>query len=293
MSLQDGQISSHAFLFADPAAHSLSPYMHRAAFIYAGLSGDYEAIRVVPNDLQQAVEGLKQPHIIGANLSLPHKEKVLPFLDDLTVAARSIGAVNTIINKQGYLLGDNTDAAGLLASLKETGLTEMKKQSAILIFGAGGAARAAVYTALISMQKNVYIVNRTLSRAQVVAMDFNTISDIAQAKAIALSEVPWKDIGLVINSSSVGLDTLEESPIPDFYFTKLVNCVGVYDMIYKPLETRLMLEARAAGLKAENGLGMLAHQARLGFEAWTSIKVPNYIFIDALNQQINKQFEVK
>ena len=258
-----------AFLFANPAAHSRSPAMHNAAFRVAGFNAVYQARQVLPEDLAAAIASLRAPDVLGANLSLPHKEAVLPLLDELTPAARAIGAVNTVINRGGVLLGDNTDAPGFLAALRQVGAPVGGNA---VVLGAGGAARAAVW-ALISEGWNVRIVNRTPQKAAALTEDLGGL-------ACTLDTVPWPETGLIVNASSAGLDAPEQSPLPDF--PPLAPGALVYDMVYKPAETRLMQGARAAGYRAENGLGMLAQQARLAFLAWTGADVPIRVFLEAL-----------
>ncbi|WP_420898761.1 shikimate dehydrogenase [Deinococcus wulumuqiensis] len=269
-----------AFLYADPAAHSLSPRMHRAAFAWAGLSGSYEAERVSPAELPAALARLRTPSVLGANLSLPHKETALPLLDRLSDAARTIGAVNTVIHRDGELHGDNTDAPGLLRALEDAGLTaHLGAADRVVVLGAGGAARAATYAA-VALGLEVWVVNRTPARARALAASWQ---GGGQVRAAELDEVPWAQVGLVINSSSAGLDRPDETPLPDFDFGRLPSRAGVYDMVYQPRRTRLLRDAQAAGLPAENGLGMLAHQARLAFAAWTGADVPVSVFLKALN----------
>ncbi|MFC4425419.1 shikimate dehydrogenase [Deinococcus navajonensis] len=270
-----------AFLFADPAGHSLSPRMHRAAFAYAGLNGHYEARRVPAEGLAEAVAGLRRQGVLGANLSLPHKETVVALLDDLSPAARAIGAVNTVIHRQGRLLGDNTDAPGLLQALSDAGYS-WRKGAEVAVLGAGGAARAAVYTAALGRQR-VWILNRTRDRADELAAAWAGQGAEVEVRATDLHDLPWSRVSLIINASSAGLNAPEETPLPGFDFSLLPAGALVYDMVYKPDETRLMREARSAGVKAENGLGMLAHQARLAFCAWTGCDVPVEVYLQALN----------
>ncbi|MGY2894481.1 shikimate dehydrogenase [Deinococcus sp. UYEF24] len=258
-----------AFLFANPAAHSRSPAMHNAAFGVAGLNAVYQAIRVTPDELPAAIASLRAPDVLGANLSLPHKEAALPLLDELSPAARAIGAVNTIINRSGVLVGDNTDAPGFLEALREAGAPVGGNA---VVLGAGGAARAAVW-ALISEDWNVRVVNRTTEKAVALTQDLGGL-------ACTLDTVPWPEIGLIVNASSAGLDAPEQSPLPGM--PEIAPGALVYDMVYKPLDTRLMRDARAAGYHAENGLGMLAQQARLAFLAWTGTDVPIRVFLEAL-----------
>lgn len=274
-----------AYLYADPAAHSLSPRMHTAAFRHAGLSGSYEARRVTPAELPAALEDLRRPGVLGANLSLPHKEAAVPWLDDLTPAARAIGAVNTVINRQGNLIGDNTDAPGLSHALTDVGaggVGDRRWPGAVVVLGAGGAARAAVYTSLILLERDVFIVNRTHRRAAELAAGWAAADADHHVEATTEPAVPWQDVRLVINASSAGLGAPEETPLDAAYLKLLPDSALVYDMVYKPAETRLMRDARAVGLRAENGLGMLAHQARLAFCAWTGQDVPAEVFVGAL-----------
>ncbi|CAM3910152.1 shikimate dehydrogenase [Deinococcus frigens] len=259
----------HAALFADPAAHSLSPQMHRAAFAHAGIDGDYTARRVLAAELPEAVAGLRQPGNLGANLSLPHKQAVLALLDELTPAARAIGAVNTIVHKDGRLRGDNTDAPGFLAALADA---DAPTGGLSVVLGAGGAARAAVY-ALRGAGHEVLIVNRTHARAQALAAELG-------GRAAWPETAPWSAVTLLVNASSAGLDVPQDSPLA--IFPALDPRALVYDMVYRPAETCLLREARVAGLRAENGLGMLAHQAQLAFAAWTGADVPVAVFLEAL-----------
>lgn len=269
-----------AYLYADPAGHSLSPAMHAAAFAWAGLGGEYQARRVTPAELPAQIAALRAPGVLGANLSLPHKEAVLPLLDELSEAARQIGAVNTVIHRAGRLRGDNTDAPGLRCALEDAGLSTLP--GAAVVLGAGGAARAAVHALLGGLGREVYVVNRTPERAQALVAAWENPASPPQVRAASQEEVPWEVVGLLINASSAGLGAPEESPLPDFDFGRLPSGAGVYDMVYQPRETRLLREARAGGLRAENGLGMLAHQARLAFLAWTGVEVPVGVFLEAL-----------
>ncbi|MBZ9713027.1 shikimate dehydrogenase [Deinococcus multiflagellatus] len=279
MNVPDAAAPLHAYLFADPAAHSLSPRMHAAAFHAAGLGGTYEARRVPAAELGAALASLRAPGVLGANLSLPHKEAALPLLDDLSAAARAIGAVNTVVHRDGRLHGDNTDAPGLLAALDDAGFDWTPGAQAVVL-GAGGAARAAVYAALVLGEQKVWVVNRTPARAQALAQSFPA-PDRPVAAAPA-ADVPWAEISLVINASSAGLDAPDQTPLDAAFLARLPAHALVYDMVYKPRDTRLMRDARALGLKAENGLGMLAHQARLAFAQWTGAEVPVSVFVEAL-----------
>ncbi|ULH16865.1 shikimate dehydrogenase [Deinococcus sp. KNUC1210] len=245
--------------------------MHNAAFGHAGIDAHYEAVRVPPDQLATYIQTLRQPDVLGANLSLPHKEAVLPLLDSLSPAAQMIGAVNTVINRDGQLHGDNTDAPGFLAALASAG---DGGRGGAVVLGAGGAARAAVW-ALRSQGRQVWVVNRTHAKALDLTCELG-------GTACGLEAVPWPLTDLIVNASSAGLSDAAQSPLPGFRFSELSPAALVYDMVYKPAETRLMHDARAAGLRAENGLEMLAQQARLAFTAWTGVEVPIRVFLDAL-----------
>ena len=260
---------TRAFLFANPAAHSRSPAMHNAAFAVAGIVALYEARQVSAEQLPDAIASLRGPDVLGANLSLPHKEAVLGLLDELTPAARAIGAVNTVINRRGHLIGDNTDAPGFLAALQMAG---DDGEGAAVVLGAGGAARAAVW-ALRSRGRQVHVVNRTHEKAVALTRELGGV-------AAHQGQLDWSRMSLIVNASSAGLDAPGESPLTPL--PALGTGALIYDMVYKPAETRLMHEARAAGYRAENGLGMLAHQARLAFLAWTGADVPIEVFLTAL-----------
>lgn len=254
--------------------------MHNAAFAVAGLDALYEARQVSAEQLPGAIASLRERGVLGANLSLPHKETVLGLLDELTPAARAIGAVNTVINRQGRLIGDNTDAPGFLEALRSAG---DDGQGDAVVLGAGGAARAAVW-ALRSQGRQVYVVNRTHEKAVLLTRQLGGTPQ----QTTFLEAVQWPpiNISLIVNASSVGLDDPEATPLPNipYPYPGMPNPL-IYDMVYKPAETRLMREARAAGYRAENGLSMLAQQARLAFLAWTGSDVPIEVFLSALSAE--------
>ncbi|MFC6591025.1 shikimate dehydrogenase [Deinococcus lacus] len=247
-------MTARAFLFADPVAHSLSPRLHAAAFAWAGLDGVYQAVRVAPCELPVALRRLKEPGTLGANLSLPHKEVACSLLDRLSDAAGQIGAVNTVIRlPDGRLLGDNTDAPGLVAALQAARLDSGCRA---VVLGAGGAARAAVY-ALSSPRSSgglgmeVTVINRRPERAEALAAAWPGRPVVAALRRT----VAWEDIDLLVNATSAGLST-GESPLPDFDWLRLPRHAGVYDMVYgRP--TQFLQEAGAAGLRAE-GVGHVA-----------------------------------
>ncbi|MCS6868059.1 MAG: shikimate dehydrogenase [Thermus sp.] len=237
-----------------PVAHSLSPAMHRYALESLGLPGRYEAwetpLEALPERLAQVRQGFR-----GVNLTLPLKEAALPLLDWVAPEARAMGAVNTVLSLEGRLFGFNTDAPGFLAALRAGGIPLV---GPALVLGAGGAARAVAY-ALKGAGLRVWVWNRTPERAQ------------ALAEALGLEAVPLErapEARLLVNATSVGLGDPEATPLPPELFPQEGAAV---DLVYRPLWTRFLREARARGLKVQTGLPMLAWQGALAFRIWTGL----------------------
>lgn len=259
-----------AYLFASPVAHTLSPVMHRAAFAYAGLSGDYLAEEVTPAALQDRLCHLHGDDL-GANLSLPHKEAAFSLLSVLSPEAQAIGAVNTVVCTPRGLVGYNTDAIGLHRALNDI----HANRRCVVILGAGGAARAALY-ALYSLGQppiEVFVVNRSLERALALAMVWRGI------QVSTLSAIPWERVTLVINTSSAQLHGAASPTIP---WNKTPTEALLYDMVYSPPHTDLIRVAQVSGKKAVCGLSMLAYQAQEAFALWTGDRVPAKVFMQAL-----------
>ena len=249
---------TRAFLFAHPAKHSLSPPMHNAALTALGIAATYVARDVAPSDLRAALEDLRTSGAWGANLSIPHKEQALEWLDAVSDDARDIGAVNTVVVKNAALHGCNTDGLGFMRSLEEAGLTSVVGLE-VLILGAGGAARGVGY-ALKAAGADVAIWNRTPTRAQRLAAEFGlkAVSDAALEPRVRAAQ-------LLVNTTAVGLEDAHSSPLPDGW---LPHQGWVCDIVYRPLETKLLRDAAQAGLQTVDGLGMLVHQGALALELW-------------------------
>ena len=256
-----------AVLFAHPAGHTVSPAMHRAAFAAAGVAGSYEALDVPPADLPAAVAVLRRPPWWGANVTVPHKTAVVPLLDELTPAARRLGAVNTIVRQGDRLVGDNTDLPGFARAL--AGLPVVLPRAIALVVGAGGAARAVV-AALSDAGARVALHNRSRARATALlealglpAIDLLDDADLAEAVA---------GCDLLVQTTTVGMaGGPPGSPLPA---GALPRRGAVVDLIYRPTRTPLVAAAQAAGLTVQNGLPMLVHQGALAFEAWTGVAAP-------------------
>lgn len=253
-----------------PVEHSLSPAMHNAAFEALGLKWVYLPLPVPPKRVGDAVHGLPALGFAGANVTVPHKQSVIPYLDRLTPAAQAIGAVNTIIvEEDGQLTGDNTDAAGFVTDLQEAGIEPASWRP--LLLGSGGAARAAAYALGTAGVTPVHILARAPSRAEAMAKELEQAAglqftvgclpdDVAQAAETA---------NLVINATSVGMSPhVDASPWPDV--VPFRPEMAAYDLVYNPAETRFLQQARGAGARAIGGLGMLVHQGAAAFRLWTN-----------------------
>ena len=250
-----------------PVRHSLSPLIHNISFRRQDLNLRYVALEVEPEDLRAAVRGLPAMRFLGANVTIPHKAAVLELMDTLSEAAGAARAVNTIVCRSGRLHGDNTDIAGFLSPLSDYRL----RGSKMVILGAGGAARAAAYGLLMTHAPEVlYLAARRITQAEALAADLAT-----HDKAGAVACVPIDEAGehvrsarLVINTTPVGMDPRHDATpwraADDFNSDQVV-----YDLVYRPLETRLLREARQAGATVIGGLEMFVHQAAAAYVQWT------------------------
>jgi len=268
-----------------PVEHSLSPAMHNAAFAALGLNWVYVPLPVPPGALEAAVKGLAALGFRGANVTVPHKQAVMPYLDELTEAARAIGAVNTIIVRDGRLTGDNTDAEGFIRALREGGFKP--QGSSVMVLGAGGAARAVVYALLSSGTTEVRVLNRTYERAVTLVEDFGKLFPQVELKPLplnsqALAEAAG-DSSLLVNATSVGMwPHVEESPWPEEL--PFPSHLTVFDLVYNPQKTKLLRQAEAAGARIISGLGMLLHQGARAFELWTRRKPHLHIMRESLQK---------
>jgi len=260
-----------ACLLGQPVAQSLSPTLHNAAFRAAGVDATYGLCETAPADLAAAVERLRSPLCLGANVTAPHKQAVLPLLDDISEAAQALGAVNTIVPTPGGLFGDNTDALGLARWLRLEGIDVGGRPA--LVLGAGGAARAAVWALAELGAARVSVLNRTPQRAaEVVAAlaPFHPPTRLVCAELEVAARPPAEACAVVINATSLGHHGSAPSVHPSWYSP---GSVGI-ELVYNPPLTGFMQAARAAGARVENGLGMLIHQAALAFERWTGQPAP-------------------
>ncbi len=260
-----------------PVGHSKSPAMHNAAFQAAGIDGFYALLPVHPSRVDEAVRGLRALGFRGANVTVPHKQAVIPHLDELTPEARAIGAVNTIIvEARDRLIGTNTDAWGFARDLEALGLkwaTLTGKYA--LILGAGGSARAVAY-ALASRHIRVHIVARRPEQAQALAQ---ALAPYLPDRGL-IQPHPWSQLAdlapmveLIVNCTPVGMTPhTDVSPWPDHIPFQPHQVL--YDLVYNPRRTRLMAQAKAHGARAWGGLGMLVFQGARAWELWTGYPAP-------------------
>ena len=259
-------------VIGDPVEHTVSPAMHNAAFKALGLDYIYLPFRVPPRHLAAAVQGMRALSIRGLNVTIPYKVKVIPLLDEIDPPARSIGAVNVIVNDSSVLKGHNTDAEGFMRALKEHSV-EVRGKTAVIL-GSGGAARAVCF-ALSAAGAGLIILNRTSGRAARLVGDImKTAGHPAEAMPLYRQNITiaLNKAHILVNTTSVGM-----SPEPGETLVK-GDLIGpqhtVVDIVYNPVETRLLKEAAKAGAATVNGLDMLVWQGALAFEKWTGQKAP-------------------
>ncbi|AOH55788.1 shikimate dehydrogenase [Peribacillus muralis] len=254
-------------VMGDPIAHSMSPDIHNDAFEKENIEAVYHHFHVTKEGLQDAVKGMKALGIEGFNITIPHKAAIIPFLDEVDELALAIGAVNTVVNKNGRFIGYNTDGKGFLKSLCDEISGDIKAKKTLVI-GAGGAARAIYFTLVNEGVKQVDIANRTKERAAELVSDC-PYDKISKALSIIEAEQSLSQYDLIIQTTSSGMSPeTDHSPLK---LDQLKAGAIVSDIIYNPLQTKLLLEAFEKGAKTQNGLGMFINQAALAFEIWTDI----------------------
>jgi shikimate dehydrogenase len=247
-----------------PAGHSRSPLIHNFWLARAGIDGAYERAAVAPEDFRDFVRRLREHGYVGANVTIPHKEAAFRLVEEASETARALGAVNTLWFEDGRLMGDNTDVPGFLAHLDEAA-PGWDAARAAAVLGAGGAARAVAYALKSRGLGDLRLVNRTERRAAALAESLG-----AGARAHGWDELAraLDGAGLLVNATSLGM---AGQPPLEVELAPLASGAVVYDIVYVPLETELLGAARARGLHAVDGLGMLLHQAVPGFARWFGV----------------------
>ena len=255
-------------VIGDPIDHSLSPTIHNAAYRQLGLECTYIAYRIPKGQLDVEIDSLKKIKISGFNVTIPHKINVMEYLDELDENCKTIGACNTVVNDDGNLKGYNTDMDGFLEPIKNRNISI--QDSNILLFGAGGAARAIIAGLAKEKARHVTIVNRTTEHGLQLKEFSGSIGLNSEVKTIEEMNEFHADYDLIINSSSLGLKN-ESSPIP----IKIINQeTVVYDIVYKPVNTELIKESKKKNAETIYGYEMLLGQAVRSFEIWLEQKAP-------------------
>ncbi len=271
-------------LIGDPIEQTLSPAMHNAAFRALGLNCAYVTLRVPERFLADAIGGIRALGIAGFNVTIPHKIDIVGLLDELDKSASLVGAVNTVKNDRGKLIGFNTDGDGALRALKgKIGPIKGKK---VVLLGAGGAARAIAFS-LANAGAKLTIANRTVPKARALASTIEQKLGInVEMVSLARAELTeaLKNADVLINATSVGMYPKADQTLVSA--SMMHRGLIVNDIVYKPLQTRLLREARRAGGRTIDGLGMLAHQGALAFEIWTGKRAPIKVMEAAAKRQL-------
>jgi len=262
-------------IFGYPIEHTLSPLMHNSAFKRLGLDNCYVAFKVLPEDLPDAVKAIRSLNLLGVNITVPHKEKVIPLLDEVSEEASFIGAVNTIVNREGKLTGYNTDGRGFMSSLAEANISVDGKK--ILILGAGGASRAISYY-LSEKTSKLSLFDIDKQKAKKLVNDLQKIRN----NVFFLDNLDNIDTPeIIINATPLGLKPDDPLPInTEIISPDMIVC----DLVYK--KTKLLQEAEKKGAKILDGSGMLLWQGVLAFELWTGIKPPIEVMREVLLSNI-------
>lgn len=305
-------MTKYVGLIGYPLGHSISPPMQQAAFNHYGMDAQYEFWETEPMELKHLKEKLLDADTLGANVTVPHKETILPLMDELDDLAYEIGAVNTIVNRGGQLMGYNTDAGGFLRALEKEGHFEPEGKSVVVV-GAGGVAHAVTFALARSGVKSIFLTDIITRKAQQLATSLQRMltrtqgppprscvdaKDVGGIVSLNFNVYPIPDIkvsspkgqqfrkalqqcDLLVNCSPVGMKhsvTEGKSPVE----SKLIpHKALVYDVVYNPMETRLLYDAKKAGARALGGLTMLVYQGAMAFELWTGKQAPVEVMFEA------------
>ncbi len=271
-------------VFGHPVAENPTVVMYEAAFAELGLKWRYLTIEVLPDDLENAIKGIRAFNMKGINLTIPHKVNVLKYLDEIKPDAALMGAVNTVINDSGRLIGENTDGKGFMRSLTHDAEFDPQGKKAVIL-GAGGAARSISMELALAGVKTISIVNRNPERGQ-------TLTTLINIKTSTKAQfVKWEpgyqispDTDILINATSVGLAPgIDEKP--DISYESIAGNMVVCDVIPSPL-TPFLRESRSCGAKTLDGLGMLVYQGAIGFKLWTGNDAP----VNVMHKALSKAF---
>jgi shikimate dehydrogenase len=271
-------------IIGDPIAHTRSPAMQNAAFRAHRLPYVYVPLLVHSQDLAKAVQAIRAYNLVGVNVTVPHKERIISYLDSLSAEAELCGAVNTVVNREGMLFGDNTDGRGFLVSLQERGFSPHRRE--IVIIGAGGSTRAVLVSLIRAGSARITIANRTKAKAQALVRAYSSLGK-TQLEAGSLDELQnpslLKNVTLVVNCTSVGL---HDEPFLPLAFSATPRGCLFYDLLYRPELTSFLRQARMTRRFGVDGRRMLLHQGALAFSLWTQQPAPLAVMARALSRAL-------
>ncbi|MBS7659361.1 MAG: shikimate dehydrogenase [Candidatus Bathyarchaeia archaeon] len=283
------KITGHTKICAvigDPIEHSLSPVMHNAALQHLGLDVIYVAFRVRGEALEDAVKGVRSLNIYGLNVTMPHKTAIIKYLDEVDPIAKDIESVNTVLNVNGKLIGFNTDGIGALNALRYNHADPKGRR--VLILGAGGAAKAIAYQIAASNAEKIVIINRTGEKAKELAKFLRKRFKVKimgkQLSTITLRKA-LKETDILINATSVGMRPYNDQTLIDKQWLR--RDMTVMDIVYDPVETKLLIDAKNIGAKVINGIDMLLYQGAESFKIWFRVDPP----IDVMRKAIIEELE--
>ncbi len=275
-----------------PIGHSLSPVFQQAALDHLKLAATYSTWEIDPVNLHSFIDSLRWSGIQGINVTVPHKESVLPFLDHVDEWALQAGAVNTIVNRCGELFGYNTDGIGFIKGLRHSHSFDLQNKT-VLIIGAGGSARGVVRALANESVGNIIIANRTLSRAQSLSMLSMGLGVSAQAISLDWQELSQAAVQseLIVNCTSVGMAHTAEFGSSPLLRQQIPPNSVVYDLVYNPIETQMLREAARAGAAVISGIKMLVYQGAASFELWFDKPAPVDVMLESADKAIQDMSE--
>lgn len=286
-------MSNRVILIGHPVGHSISPNFQQAAYDHESLDLTYHSMDIDPTDLNAFLETMRSSNIVGANVTVPHKENVIPFIDEIDEDAKVIGAVNTIENRNGHLVGYNTDASGFIRSLTEVAGFNPYNKSA-LILGAGGAAKAVAFALAKHGASRIYVANRTYNRALRLVNGLETLGRFAEAVPLdnnVLKQIA-KQSQIIINATTIGMYGGPEPDRSPLHHSYISSDSLVVDLVYNPAKTPLLKEASTAGAIALGGLPMLVYQGAVCFNILTGLEAPiDVMYNAAQSAMLKRNFE--
>lgn len=272
-------------VLGQPVAENPTGVMQEAAFAACGLNWRYLTMEVPRAKLKDAMTGVRALGMRGINLTIPHKVDVIEHLDELTEGARLIGAVNTVVRRDGKLIGDNTDGKGFLRGVRADAKTDPKGRR-VVVLGAGGAARAIACELLKAGVADLLIVNRSGERGEALVDHLKGVGPIRFQPWISTYVVP-SDVDILVNATSIGLFPHVDA-MPDVSLAAAPQSLLVCDAVFNPAVTRLLALAKDRGLPTLDGLSMLVYQGVIGFELWTGVKAPEDVMKEALQKALGQ-----